>query len=852
MKVSLNTVKQYTDVDLSVDQLVARINQQLGGVEEVIDLGEKYKDVVIVRVLSVAKHENADKLSVCIIDDGGVVSGVERDDDGNVQVVCGAPNVHADMMAAWLPPGSVVPASYDDNEPFVLDSREIRGVKSNGMLAAPDELAIGTEHAGILEIDPDEWRPYDVPVQPGSSFAAAHGLDDTIIDIENKMFTHRPDCFGQLGVAREISAILGGVTEPDEGSIDTRFENPDWYWSAPAFDEADGLELEVFNDSPEKVPRFLAVAMSGIDVKPSPLWLRCALVAMGSKAVNNIVDATNYIMLITAQPTHAYDYDKLRGHKLGVRLAQHGESIQLLNGKSYELTSEDIVIVDGEGPVSLGGIMGGGDSEVDDDTKNIVLEVATFDMYAVRKTSMRHGLFTDALARFNKGQSPLQNSRVISRLMTLVSDSSRSAVQSSAVADLPNGRWVGETTLSGEISISTEFINARLGSKLTVSQIGNLLHRANFASYSSEDDENTLLITAPFWRTDIELPEDIVEEVGRLYGFDKLPRELPTRSIKPASLNPKIQLKQSLRKSLSRAGSNEVLTYSFVHEKVLKNAGQDSSLAFRLSNALSPDLQYYRLSVLPSLFDKVHMNIKAGHDEFALFEIGKHHIKNSLDDKGLPRQLESIAAVYASKKPTEGAAYYQMRRIVQRLAHDHNFTVRYQPLDGYDFGEHQATWQMCMPFDPKRSAIVMRGDRPGGVIGELKQSVVSKFKLPSATAATELFLSLFEANTKDSEYVPLSRYPSVTQDISLKVASDVSYESVFGGAYSAMQSANEDIDLHVSPVTIYQPSDESSTKTITLRVRATSAERTLREDEVTALLDVASQALGDSVSAVRI
>lgn len=851
MKVSLNTIKQYTAVDLSVDQLVARINQQLGGVEAVINLGEKYKDVVIVRVLSAVKHENADKLSICVIDDGGVVSGVERNSEGHVQVVCGAPNVHEDMFAAWLPPTTVVPASYEDVEPFVLEAREIRGVKSNGMLAAPDELAIGSDHAGILEIDPDEWRPYDIPIQPGTSFAAAYGLDDVIIDIENKMFTHRPDCFGQLGVAREISAILGGVTDPSEGPLDTRFENPDWYWSAPAFDDASGLELKVSNDAPEKVPRFMAVAMSGVEVKPSPLWLRCALVAMGSKPINNIVDATNYIMLLTAQPTHAYDYDKLRGHKLGVRLAEQGESVQLLNGKTYELTSEDIVIVDGEGPVGLGGIMGGSGSEVDQNTKNIVLEVATFDMYAVRKTSMRHGLFTDALARFNKGQSPLQNSRVMSRLMAHIADSSSSAVQASTVADWPADRWNSETTLSGEISIGTEFINARLGSKLSVSQIGNLLRRANFAAYPSDDDENTLLITAPFWRTDIELPEDIVEEVGRLYGFDKLPRELPTRSIKPAAQNSKRLLKQSIRESLSRAGSNEVLTYSFVHEKVLKNAEQDPTRAYRLSNALSPDLQYYRLSVLPSLLDKVHMNIKSGHDEFTLYELGKSHIHDSLED-GLPIELESIAAVYANKKPTDGAPYYQMRRVVERLTSDHNFTVRYQSLDGYDFGNHEATRQMCAPFDPKRSAMVMCGDRPGGVIGELKQSVTKNFKLPTSTAAFELFMTLFEANNSESEYVPLSRYPSVVQDISLKVGSDVSYESVFDGVSGAMQSASEGIELQVSPVTIYQPADDNSIKTITLRVRATSHERTLREDEVTALLDVAAHAASDNVSATRI
>jgi phenylalanyl-tRNA synthetase beta chain len=263
----------------------------------------------------------------------------------------------------------------------------------------------------FLRLNSSEWKPTSEEVKPGASFAKVYGLDDTIIDIENKMFTHRPDLFGQLGVAREIA-----------GSLGHQFTSPEWYLSAPEFEVVEGLELEVFNEAIEKVPRFMAVAMKDIEVKQSPLWLQCALVAMGSKPINNIVDVTNYIMLLTAQPVHAYDYDKLRGRKLGVRMAANGEKADLLNGKTYELTEDDIVIVDGEGVGGLGGIMGGGNSEVSADTKNIVLEVANFDMYTVRKSSMRHGVFTDALTRFNKGQSPLQNDRVLHLLMMSIKD----------------------------------------------------------------------------------------------------------------------------------------------------------------------------------------------------------------------------------------------------------------------------------------------------------------------------------------------------------------------------------------------------------------------------------------------
>ena len=227
MKVSLNVVKRFVDVDLSVDELVQKINQQLGGVEEVVDLAPKYKDVVIVKVVACEKHPNADRLSVCMVDDGGKVEGVERDEKGHVQVVCGAPNAREGIFAAWLPPKSTVPASVGTAEPFLLDTRDLRGVKSNGMLAAADELALGSDHTGIIEINSDEWKPGDVAIVPGASFAEAFGLDDVIIDIENKMFTHRPDLFGQLGVAREIAGITG-----------KQFVSPKWYLDAPDFKKA--------------------------------------------------------------------------------------------------------------------------------------------------------------------------------------------------------------------------------------------------------------------------------------------------------------------------------------------------------------------------------------------------------------------------------------------------------------------------------------------------------------------------------------------------------------------------------------------------------------------------------------
>ncbi|MGH7194660.1 MAG: phenylalanine--tRNA ligase beta subunit-related protein, partial [Candidatus Saccharimonadales bacterium] len=296
MKISLNTIramnKKYGSAGdvarIGADKLVARIGAQLGAVEDVTLIGEKYHGIHIVKVVSSEKHPGADKLSLCRIDDGKTVHGVQRDKDGLVQVVCGAPNVHAGMLAAWLPPGSTVPVTAEKDDPLVLEAREIRGELSNGMLASPKELDLGDSHEGILEIEGD--------YQPGDDFATATGLhEDFVVDIENKMFTHRPDCFGFLGVSRELVGIQG-----------MPFKSPDWYSAHPRLPAAEGgkLELAVKNELPQLVPRFMAVAMSGVRVGPSPLWLQVYLAEVGQKSINNIVDYTNWYMLETGQPLH--------------------------------------------------------------------------------------------------------------------------------------------------------------------------------------------------------------------------------------------------------------------------------------------------------------------------------------------------------------------------------------------------------------------------------------------------------------------------------------------------------------------------------------------------------------------
>lgn len=827
MKISLNWIKQFTDIDVSVDELVEKIGAQLGAVEEVIDLGKKYQGIVIAKVLSCEKHPNADKLQVCKIDDGGKVENVERDGSGHVQVVCGAPNVREGMLVAWLPSGVIVPSTYD-KDPLTLDAREIRGVISSGMLASANELEISDNHDGILEIDYEAL--------PGAGFAETYKLNDYIIDIENKMFTHRPDCFGILGVAREIAGITGN-----------QFTSPEWYkkFQEKLTPRGPDLPLEVKNKLPELVPRFMAIAMSGIEVKPSSIWIQTWLSRVGVRPINNIVDITNYMMILTGQPLHAYDYDKV-GSKLVIRHPAPGESLKLLNGKTIEPRAEAIMIASADKLIGIGGVMGGADTEVDDNTKNIILECANFDMYSIRRTAMEHGLFTDAVTRFTKGQSPLQNDRIIMQTAEQIFGASAGSTEfASNLIDSKASIKPPEA-----VTITTDFINARLGLELSVEEMAALLRNVEFeVNVSGESME----VTAPFWRTDIEIAEDVVEEVGRLYGYDKLPLELPKRDLTPAKKDDLLELKSQVREVLKSAGVTEVLTYSFVHGNLLEKAGQKPDDSYQLSNALSPELQYYRQSLTPSLLDKVHPNIKAGYDEFVLFELNKTHNKiHGLDDEKVPGELSMIALTYANKHPQAGGAYYRARTILDYLMGTFGLTLTYQPLD------KDPGFPVTAPYEFGRSALITTRENNIfiGIVGEYRPEVVRNFKLPVGSAGFEIGTDhLLEAiqKLKRSPYTPLPRFPKVEQDISLKVPTELAYGELFDFVWQKTEELKPPQTLAtLDPLDIYQKDDDKQHKQITFRLTIASYERTLTAKEVNLLLDKVAQAAKEKLSADRI
>jgi phenylalanyl-tRNA synthetase beta chain len=843
MKISLNTIKKFVDSNvaksLDSDSLKDKINMQLGGVDEVIDYKPVYEKVIIVKIVSATKHPNADKLQVCFIDDGNVDKSVERNVDGLVQVICGAPNARSGIYAAWIPPNSIVPSTFKDQEPFKLSSREIRGIISNGMLASPKELNISNDHEGILELSNNTLEFFETKVtkattklKPGSKLADLLGLDDIIIDIENKMYTHRPDLFGQIGNARELSAIH-----------DSKFVSPDWYQleenlendnkTLKSKEAKPSINLSVKNLIPELCPRYMAVTLDNITIEPSPLWMQAALTRLGIKPINNVVDITNWIMALTSQPLHAFDFHKIKKDDNSVEMIIRGskgkEELPLLIGKTIQPTSKTILVCNQTGPIALGGIMGGSNSEVSKNTTTIVLESANFDMFNIRKTSMHYGLFTDGVTRFSKGQSPLQCQPVLMYAIELFKDICGAKICSNII-DNSNI----EKDLK-QIAVDTNIVNERLGLKLTTSEIVKILNNVEITTELSNYSIDVVIATVPFWRTDLEIIEDIIEEVGRLYSFNDVPSELPMKQIYLPKSQPMRELKYIIKSRLSKMGASEVQTYNFVNSKLLEDAQQLPNMAYRLKNALSPDLEYYKLSLLPSLLDVVNPNIRAGHDKFAIFEVGKCHVKEHLGEDKLPVEFQRLAFISTRKNSTqnEGSEFYRTKRYLTELLDSLNIKFNLVPVDKKYFKNNIP---INTVFDEKNSLhIQLKNSGIYGTIGLIKLSVSSKFKLPLETAAFEVGLEgvLKEDPRIEKKYIPSNPFPSTYRDISITVKTSEDYQNATDKLSKILTSLDSKIKFSINPTSnYYQEDDKKAQKTYTFSLELWHPERTLNSKDL--------------------
>lgn len=786
MRVSLNWLKSFVDIPVSDRELVELIGARLVEVEGIIDETHKYDNIYVVRVEKAKKIPDT-HLTLCMINVGNVeIPKVEKSEDGLIQVLCGAPNVHEGMLAAWIAPGATVPASVHEDAPFVIGKRKMLGkYVSNGMLAGADELDFSDNHDSIAEIDPEKAKPGDL-------IADVFDLNDWILEIENKSLTHRPDCFGMIGFAREVAGILGQEFEPiihkpflkKQGRMNSF---PDFIPrncpEKPKITIADGTIC----------PRYTALILEkhGELTQKYLTWQDTIIAKSGMRPIEPIVDATNYLMLLTGQPLHAFDYDKFvkvgggSEARIVVRLARKGEKLVLLDEKEIELNENDIVICSGDVPVALAGAMGGKSTMVDAETRNIIIESATFSLYNLRKTQMTHGIFSEAITRFTKGLSPYQT--------MMVAVSCAKMLQGGFKVVAKNDMYP-KPVEDIVVKITTNEINGLLGTNHNKKLIIDTLSNVGFVVKEKMDELN---IVVPVWRTDIHIKEDIIEEVGRLLGYDNIKPTLPLHAT--ADTNEMLNLKRSISYRLKNMGANELLTYSFVSGRLLDKVSQDRKNSYKIVNSISPDLQYIRQSIVPSLLDKTYMNEKLPVEKFAIFEINKVYRKElGINEEKVPAEKISLGFVVAERK-NSGTAYYKAKKYVEELLSSFGIKAEYLPMKSND-AENK-------PFESKRSADIMVGKQRIGVVGEFKNSVKHEFKLAPYVAGFEIDLNDLLV-MGEGEKIEYRKY--TTED--LTITTDKSYAETLKEVQKQYPNAE------ITPGVIFQAPTQT-TKNMTFHIK---------------------------------
>lgn len=824
MIISVNWLKKFVADLPPVEELVKIIGARLVEIEDVINLNEKYKDVLVVKVISAQKVEGSDHLNLCKIDDGGKRQGVERDDDSLIQVVCGAPNMRAGLFVAWLPPASIVPETFK-KEDFVLGSRKLMGNMSNGMIASIKELDLGEEHDGILEITNDIANK---ELCAGDSFSEIFELDDYLIEVENKSLTHRPDCFGNIGFAREVAGILG-----------KKFKEPLCLNTASV---VEGANNEISIDiKDEKLCSSYAVAtFDAVNLKKQESLSieKSFLHRSGVKAIDPITDLANFIMLEVGQPLHTFDLDKLeklhgsKDIKITIRNAFQNEKIVVLGNKEISLAENDIVIaVGGEGQhaVAIAGAIGGEATKIDNSTKRVLVESATFNLYNLRNTQMRHGIFSEAITRFTKGIPRILNVVALKKFAEKSQQIGLSQSSNILINSLKNE--------AQELSVNVEKINNILGTNFSIDDISETLLNVGFKIQKQE--ENAINIVIPFWRTDIHIMEDVAEEVGRLKGYDNISLTLPKRTFKPVELSNIDKIRMEIRETLSSAGANEVLTYSFIHKKLLENVYQDESNSYKIINSISPDLQYYRQTILPSLLDKINSNVRSGYNEFAIFEINKVTRKDMGIRDDVPVEEYRLALAYTNNDSEE--AFYNAKQYLEFLLRKLGIKLVVKPFD-------ISVAPLAGKFEPKRSALVGYYEHDSsfvmiGAIGEFKKSVQRSFKLPKATAGFEIVIDkIIDQWLERKMNIELpSKFQSIERDISIRVNNEVSYDDLLKSLENKINKIDNECAIKIKPVDIYRYDQDN--KNITFRFKISPYDRTFNGEDINKIIT----ALQDSI-----
>ncbi len=731
MRVPLKWLKDYVSCDWTPEYIAERLTMaglEVGGMEKI---GSSWNDVHVALITAVQPHPNADRLRLVTVDLGGSTS----------TVVCGAPNVAVGQKVAFASVGACLVDGHS-GEMSVLKPAKIRGVVSAGMVCSEKELGLSEDHTGTVEL------PLDAPV----GMDLKDYMGDVILDLE--LTPNRPDCLSIIGVARELAALCGAPITLSDVSY------------ASAETPVQGL-IKVSIENGADCHRYCATVVRDIKQGPSPAWMQARLKACGMRPISNIVDITNYVMLEYGQPLHAFDYDRIAGREIIVRRATPGEVFTTLDDVERTLSPDVLLIADGDRPVGIAGIMGGSNTEVSESTTTVLLEAAAFNQAVIRHGSMFLGLRTEASTRFDKGLHPDFAMATIQRATQLLVDLCGGEAARGVYDAYP------QLVPLRHIALPETEVKRLSGVDVPDTEVTRILESLGFCVVSVNG--RTVTYSVPYWRGDVVGPADLVEDVIRVLGYDKIPVGTPRFTSATVSVPADLwDFKGHLRRLMAGAGFQEVLTYSLVGRDKLASLAPGSPLAgepLRISNPMSKDLECLRTSLRASLLEVLARNRRREQSPARIFELSRVYLPHGDE---LPEEREVLCAMLCGavepmswRHGDRHADFFDAKGVVE-------FLLQKYGIEGATFLPGQDAGLF-----PGRQAEVAAGDSRLGIVGQIHPSVARTFEIEPETLVIELDVAQLMAHAREiAEYEPLSRFPAAERDLALVVDDTVTYESV--------------------------------------------------------------------------
>ena len=784
MYISLNWLQDFVDIPekLSPEELGQLLTLKTAEVEGVESEAEKFENIVTGKVLKLEKHPDADKLNVAQVDIGGET----------IQLVCGGENLAEGMDVAVTKVGAKV-RWHGEGELITIEKGKIRGVESCGMIAASSEIGLESKTEGERDIlDLSDRSP-----KPGTPLAELFGKTDHVFEIDNKSLTHRPDLWGHYGIAREVAAITGTKLKALEPKVEMK---------------VDGEKIEVKVEDTKLCPRFCALIIKNVKVADSPNWLKNRLQAVGHNTHNNIVDVTNYVMEEIGQPMHAFDKDKLSGG-IVVRRAKEGEMLKTLDGKERKLSAETGVVADSEKAVSVAGIIGGGNSEIDGNTTTIVLEAANWHPTILRRASIELGVRTDAVQRFEKSLDPHLPELAIRRAAEIILDICPGAEIAGGITDISNFDR-SETV----VLLDPQKAASKIGIPLSAKEMKDILESLEF----KVEGESPMKVTVPSFRAtkDVGIEDDLIEEIARIYGYDNIPSTLPTLPVRLPPEHTERFKKHRTRELFSYGlGFDEVYNYSFYGEGELKNCLMSEEGHVKLLNYLSADQTHMRVSLVPNLLKNLQHNTKY-RDAVKIYEIGRSY-KEIGQFMPLEEKVVSGAILI---KGSASDPFYQAKGAVEVFAQKFGLTV--EAKKGIDAAPYAHPNQALTYIDQNAQTIAK--------VFTLHPLVLRNHDLEGYSIALfEInFTEAMKLEPKEMKYQQIGKFPSIAFDISVVI----DLENEVGEVEETIHLAAPELISDVKLFDIYQGEHlEAGKKATAFSITLQAQDRTLTDQDLSAV-----------------